>query len=196
MKTKPLLYTLLVILISLLTGIVVYLFENVKISGLENKIDSLQTELDIYNKTITEDSSTIVDTSNEQAAIIPSDKIISTEAPSNDSLCDSNNEIDANNQSSLQIQCGDIVILSADYKESTGYKAFPIEYDSSYFELLNSTDIQSNNNDLPGGDSTVRTYRLKSIKQTSNTNIIAGIHQDWDTDNTREIQDSITISIN
>ena len=110
-------------------------------------------------------------------------------------LFNQNSLQNANGKTSLSIKVGDQFTLSADYKASTGYSAFPPVYDSSVLQLISSTD-SSTGNGMPGGDSSTKTYTFKALTKSTDSKVEVGIYRAWDAANTKIVQQSIKVTVN
>jgi hypothetical protein len=95
---------------------------------------------------------------------------------------------------SITLNEDDIVIVSAKYKLSTGYNPFYPEFDTNHLEMIRFED-EDKGTGLMGGDLTIRTYYFRVSGVTISTKLRVGIHQSWNSENTKEVQKEVDIKI-
>jgi hypothetical protein len=110
------------------------------------------------------------------------------------STCSSSKTHTINDMSEVSVLCGDYIVVSIDYKPSTGYEPYQPLYDKKYLILADSTD-EHKSNGLPGGDTSTRTYKFRTEKKTSRTTLKVGIHREWD-NSTKVVLQETVITIN
>ena len=92
------------------------------------------------------------------------------------------------------ISIGDEFSLTAKYKLSTGYTAFPPKYDTDIFQLV-STRETSSSNGMTGGDQTNVVYTFKALKETDGSLVEVGQYRTFDPEESLEIQEKVLISV-
>jgi len=108
--------------------------------------------------------------------------------------CTGTEIINADNLETVDINCGDKITLTVEYKGSTGYEPFSPQYNDTVFTLESEDDVDTSN-ELLGGDSMIRTYTFKSISRAVDSGIEVGIHRSWEPNTTREVQQSVTVNV-
>ena len=95
----------------------------------------------------------------------------------------------------ISMKEGEIIKFTVEYNATTGYTDFDPQYNSNLMELV-GRDVSSVENGLDGGNTTTVTYYLKAIAGSGSSNIILGIHREFDPENTRAIQRTKIINLN
>jgi len=97
-------------------------------------------------------------------------------------------------QETATILKGEKITLTARYKISTGYTAFPPKYDENFFQLVSKRET-STNNGRAGGDQTIVVYTFKALKETGGSPIEVGQYRTFDPEESLEIQEKVLISV-
>jgi len=125
---------------------------------------------------------------------IDTDTNSNTDTTTNNTECTGTEIYNANDLETIDIQCGDKITLTVEYKGSTGYEPFEPQYNNVVFTLIGTEDENSSNGML-GGDNTIRTYTFQSISRAQNSGIEVGIHRSWEPETTREVQQSVSVNV-
>jgi hypothetical protein len=102
---------------------------------------------------------------------------------------------DESDNKSISMKEGEIVKFTVEYNVTTGYTDFDPQYNPNLMELI-GRDVSSVGNGLVGGNTTTVTYYFKAIASSGSSNIILGIHREFDPESTRLIQRTTIINLN